>query len=575
MRKILILLIAMLNMTITLQAYAQSAELTASGGAFEGYSSSSSNIVLSSYGARSMTSGGTVFGQNSQTDLAVSELIHRLQQDVQNRNLSQEDEQRILDIIEQVRLQNFIDGSGNNPSGDAVVFDRQSWLDRNNQIRERFANMTPEDQQRFTEFLGQVLPNINQSTSGNGPLSELEDLLQNIRVDDILTNSPSGDAVVFDRQSWLDRNNQIRERFANMTPEDQQRFTEFLGQVLPNINQSTSGNGPLSELEDLLQNIRVDELVSELECRSPCAIPTGLLGNEVLNDPAYYLDTWAMPPWLTPYDIGPSQAAAGLSQFDARSWISQMPNGAGYSTTTGFPHPYSGLYGPLVSDSYSNTDITFDPLGRSGLPTEGAPVVASLFDGLRGSPIAEAVANGANLSYAQTAALVQAGILPLHFLITWGANSSDLDLHLTGPLGNSRFHIYYAARGSLTQQPNARLIDDCVSASCGEVIRVEGLNSGGVYRASVYNYGDQSFSSTNLSTSSNVRLQVVRGGTVRAISGATDNGSTVIGGEVLFSGSPTAGQVGNTWRAVEVNPNTGDVTFVNEITNSINSASVR
>ncbi len=500
MRKILILLIAMLNMTITLQAYAQSAELTASGGAFEGYSSSSSNIVLSSYGARSMTSGGTVFGQNSQTDLAVSELIHRLQQDVQNRNLSQEDEQRILDIIEQVRLQNFIDGSGNNPSGDAVVFDRQS---------------------------------------------------------------------------WLDRNNQIRERFANMTPEDQQRFTEFLGQVLPNINQSTYGNGPLSELEDLLQNIRVDELVSELECRSPCAIPTGLLGNEVLNDPAYYLDTWAMPPWLTPYDIGPSQAAAGLSQFDARSWISQMPNGAGYSTTTGFPHPYSGLYGPLVSDSYSNTDITFDPLGRSGLPTEGAPVVASLFDGLRGSPIAEAVANGANLSYAQTAALVQAGILPLHFLITWGANSSDLDLHLTGPLGNSRFHIYYAARGSLTQQPNARLIDDCVSASCGEVIRVEGLNSGGVYRASVYNYGDQSFSSTNLSTSSNVRLQVVRGGTVRAISGATDNGSTVIGGEVLFSGSPTAGQVGNTWRAVEVNPNTGDVTFVNEITNSINSASVR
>lgn len=298
----------------------------------------------------------------------------------------------------------------------------------------------------------------------------------------------------------------------------------------------------------------------------PYAVPTNLLGNATLNNIAYTGNAWVNPPWNTPYQ----------SQSDSRSWISQLPNGQGYSPTLGFQAPYSGGHGPLVADSYSNVEVSFDPLGRAGLPTAGAPYVANLFDGISSS-ITQAVASSVNLpslALVQTALLVQAGILPLHFLITWGAGSSDLDLHLTGPLGHNRFHIYFSARGSLTNSPHAELIDDCVSASCGEVIRVEQLNSGGVYRASVFNYG-QSGANTNLSNSSGVEMMVIRGGTVQHISGPDDTGSIVTGGDILFRGSPSPGLSGDTWTAVEVNPNTGAVTFVNQISTSNNSSNVQ
>ncbi len=535
MRKIFVLLAAInLSLGYSLQARAQSAELTASGGAFEGYSSSSSNTSLSTYGAREMTREGAVFGQNSQTDIAASELAHRLQQDVQDGTLTAEEADRILTHVQQSSRQ----------------FDRNA-IDYYIDITER---------DMAIEGAGSVAELERAFNMGMG-IGQDADILE-LYANRIGLSQADRDRLRQNPDAFLSRHSQ--EFYGSDRLSQYRSGIEYLRQVERELEQFTDQVGP-----------ELTGIYGDLECRSPCAIPTGLLGNAALNDPAYYLDTWVIPPWITPYINGSAHAAAGLSQFDARSWISQMPNGSGYSTTTGFPHPYSGLYGPLVSDSYSNADITFDPLGRAGLPTAGAPVVASLFDGLRGNPIAEAVANGANLSFARTAALVQAGILPLHFLITWGENSSDLDLHLTGPLGNSRFHIYFGADGSLSGQPNAMLIDDCVSASCGEVIRVEGLNPGGVYRASVYNYDDPSFSSTNLSTSSNVQLQVIRGGTVQVISGPDDNGSTVTGGEVLFSGSPTAGQAGNTWVAVEVNPNTGDISFVNDITNSANSGSVQ
>ena len=300
----------------------------------------------------------------------------------------------------------------------------------------------------------------------------------------------------------------------------------------------------------------------------PYALPTNLLGNETLNNIAYTRNTWVNPPWNTPYQ----------SSADSRSWISQLPNGGqGYSPTLGFQAPYSGGHGPLVADSYSNVDITFDPLGRAGLPTAGAPYVANLFDGIS-STITQAIASSINapsLAFVQTAALVQAGILPLHFLITWGGGSSDLDLHVTGPLGLNRFHIYYAANGSLTNNPHAKLIDDCVSTNCAEVVRIEQLNDGGVYRASVFNYGDQDTSSTNLSSNSGVVMMVVRGGTVGAIQGDNDLGSIVTGGDILYQGSPTPGQAGNTWTAFEVNPETGAITFVNQMGNSAGSGSVQ
>lgn len=197
-------------------------------------------------------------------------------------------------------------------------------------------------------------------------------------------------------------------------------------------------------------------------------------------------------------------------------------------------------------------------------------VIASL----ENQNITEVRVNDATLNLQEVRSLVTQGILPLHILITWGAGASDLDIHLTGPDGDDRFHLFHLNKGSLTDDPKAAIIDDCISTNCSEVIRVEELKTGGVYRASVFNFGDQSQTSNNLSTNSNVTIELVRGGTVVPVEGDTDLGSLVSGGESLFKGSPTAGEAGNTWKAIEINPDNNDINFVNEITNSASARAV-
>ena len=100
-------------------------------------------------------------------------------------------------------------------------------------------------------------------------------------------------------------------------------------------------------------------------------------------------------------------------------------------------------------------------------------------------------------------------------VLTWGAGAFDVDLHMTGPSGNndnSRFHIFYAATGSLDALPSAQLIRDCICRSGSEVILTTRLNQGGVYRISAFNFGNQSTTSTELSTNADLRLLIVRGG---------------------------------------------------------------
>lgn len=160
---------------------------------------------------------------------------------------------------------------------------------------------------------------------------------------------------------------------------------------------------------------------------------------------------------------------------------------------------------------------------------------------------------------------------PFHIQVTWGAAGHDLDLHLTGPQ-NSRFHVYYANVGSLNSQPFAKLHGDCTCSSGSEVITVQRFNAGEVYRASVFNFGNQSTTSTNLSTASEVQLRVVRGGGVVSREGG---GHTVNGGTTVTTLRPTAGQAGNTWKAVEINPATGQITTPNQILNSSSSSSVQ
>ena len=156
---------------------------------------------------------------------------------------------------------------------------------------------------------------------------------------------------------------------------------------------------------------------------------------------------------------------------------------------------------------------------------------------------------------------------PFNVLMTWGPGAYDLDLHMTGPSGTNdgtRFHIYFSQRGSQTTFPFAELIKDCICTSGSEVILVSRLLQGGVYRISAFNFGNQSTTSTQLTTNADLQMMIVRGGVAVSVG----NGTTIQGGTVVFRGSPTPGRPGNTWLGVEIDPRTGQIRFVDQANNS-------
>ena len=75
--------------------------------------------------------------------------------------------------------------------------------------------------------------------------------------------------------------------------------------------------------------------------------------------------------------------------------------------------------------------------------------------------------------------------------LTWGADPSDLDSHLTGPDASNpsgpRFHVYYSGQGSLATTPYAELDVDDTSSFGPEVITISRFTTG-TYRYSVHHY---------------------------------------------------------------------------------------
>lgn len=194
----------------------------------------------------------------------------------------------------------------------------------------------------------------------------------------------------------------------------------------------------------------------------------------------------------------------------------------------------------------------------------------NLITSLQNQDISNVIINEQTMDLSQFQTFVIEQNLPLHILISWGTNVFDLDIHLTGPQGSDRFHVFYLNKGDLQNNPNAAIIDDCISTTCSEVVRINDLNKGGIYRASIFNHGDQTINGNGLS-SSDVEIEVIRGGTYIRSEGDTDMGSLVSGGNSIFKGNPTAGQTGNTWQAIEINPDNGKIDFVDKFTN-FNSA---
>jgi len=117
----------------------------------------------------------------------------------------------------------------------------------------------------------------------------------------------------------------------------------------------------------------------------------------------------------------------------------------------------------------------------------------------------------------------------------------------------------------LAAQPYAMLQSDAWGTTSGsEVITVQQFNQGGPYQASVFNYSDQSYTGNSLSNYG-VSLSVINGGTVVF---GTNGAATVQGGSLVSTLTPTPNLVGNTWQAISIDPATGQVTMVNQITNT-------
>lgn len=244
-----------------------------------------------------------------------------------------------------------------------------------------------------------------------------------------------------------------------------------------------------------------------------------------------------------------------------------------YEATRVMTSPRRSPYAPLTVDRAALADRAYstgsfqvqtDRTGRRGQET-GGYIAASLFD--HEDPYLR------QLTASGRSGLDRLLAQPFNVILTWGANANDLDLHMTGPLGETitdRFHIYYDEAGNLDAQPYAALITDCICTSGSEVMLTTALNRGGVYRVSVFNFGDQSANSTNLANASNAQIQIVRGGVTQSVG----EGTTIVGGQTILTTSAPNGQFGNTWVAVELDPKNGRITVPRVIKQSENSEGV-
>ncbi len=263
-----------------------------------------------------------------------------------------------------------------------------------------------------------------------------------------------------------------------------------------------------------------------------------------------------------------SLSSAGLDYRDpAVESLNQVLYGVGQYRRSPFASGGSDIDTARAAQMAYNAgsfDVRYNREGRENFAS-GGRLVGSLF-GYEESWLRLLTANGAG---GIDTILAQ----PFNVVLTWGAKSYDLDLHMTGPLGpdtSNRFHIYYEAQGNLADQPFAQLIKDCICASGSEVILTSALNRGGVYRVSVFNYGDPSATSSNLSAMSNARIEIVRGGTAQTVG----NGTTIIGGRTIVSVDVPNFGAGNTWVAAELNPANGRITRPGIIKQSPGSAGV-
>ena len=144
-------------------------------------------------------------------------------------------------------------------------------------------------------------------------------------------------------------------------------------------------------------------------------------------------------------------------------------------------------------------------------------------------------------------------------VLTWGNQPPDLDAHLTGPKGDgSRFHVYWGNRlaESVENEPLAQLISDRRNGFGPETIGIKTLIPG-TYRFSVHNYSrDGVADDETLVALSNAVVRVFTPGGLEREFSIADEDAPV-------------DSVGNTWNVFEIDGETGEIEFINEMRDGV------
>ena len=135
----------------------------------------------------------------------------------------------------------------------------------------------------------------------------------------------------------------------------------------------------------------------------------------------------------------------------------------------------------VITDSYGNYELLGAAIGIFTITIEADGFFIRTVEGI-------SFADGDNTIEQQTI-VEEPEEGTYRIVLSWGENPYDLDSHLTGPNGDTRFHVYYG--DSNFGDDNINLdVDDTYSYG-PETITIKDFTDG-MYRYSIHNFSDQS-----------------------------------------------------------------------------------
>lgn len=163
---------------------------------------------------------------------------------------------------------------------------------------------------------------------------------------------------------------------------------------------------------------------------------------------------------------------------------------------------------------------------------------------------------GGQVRDAQDASMSPAlGAGEIRIVLSWGAEPSDLDSHLTGPSSSGgSFHCYY---GSRTPDPGYVNLDRDDTSSYGPETTTIEQRLAGTYQFQVYDYSNRSSTTSSVLSNSGAQVKVY-----------DDSGE-------IASYNVPSGQGGTVWTVFDLDGASGRITPRNTMTYSASSAAAR